>query len=663
MNGHVLRLQRARALVLAVALTLLTGLLVLAAPPPAALASTFTVTTTDDTDTPDAANCDGGGTCTLRDAIAAANADADESFIELAPGATYQLEHGDLDVNEDLTVYAVGARATIEQTGSWGIFRVDTDHFTVNDLVLTGGDAWNGGAIGAEHEFDLIKVHNSVITGNHADSGGGIYVDASSDGDGVVHIEGSVISGNTATEGGGIYAYGFQRMNIVKSTVTDNHADWGGGVYAECDYCDDEAEQVFISGSSFSGNTAYDEGGAAFIWGSSDLWVQGSTFDGNGADYGAAISVWGYGPRSDVEVVNSTFSGNTAHETIEGGALSFWAGDAATDATIVNSTIVDNDGGGIFLEDGPDVAAGNSILAGCEVVASDPVASLGHNIDVGDTCGLDAAGDQTDTDPMLGDLADNFGPTWTRAISPASPAYEAADTDLCPGDDQRGAPRKLPDACDVGAFEYVEGFKGPDKPEKPEQPTMVLDCSTVTLVTFPDVPSSFVHAENIGCAAGVGLFIGHPDGTFRPQNDVTRAQAASVIFRSLREAGLDVEEAPDAAASDTAGSTHQGAIGALTELGVVTNFVDGTFRPSDEVTRAQLASLIARATGELGVEVVTSTPAFTDVGPGVHTGNIGWASDAGIVEGYDDNTFRPNNHATRAQTASMLVRWLSGIER
>jgi CSLREA domain-containing protein len=662
MTTHVLGLGRMRALGLAITLTLLTGLLIVAAPPPAAHAGTFTVTTTDDTDDEDPTNCDPSGVCpTLRDAVAAANDDSDESFIELAPGATYQLEHGDLDVLADLTIYTVGARATIEQTGSWGIFRVDTDHFTVNNLVLTGGDAQYGGAIGADHEFDLITVHNSVITDNDAEYGGGIYVDASTDGDGVVRIEGSVISGNTASEeGGGIYAYGFQRMDIIKSTITDNHADWGGGVYVECEFCSAEAEQVFIGGSTFSGNTAYDEGGGAFIWGASDLWVQSSTFDGNEAVYGAAISVWGYGPRSDTEVVNSTFSGNEADTTEHGGALAFWAGDAATDATIVNSTIVDNDGGGLFLEDGPDVAAGNSILEGCEVVASDPVASLGHNIDVGDTCGLDAAGDQTDTDPMLGDLADNAGPTLTRAITPASPAYEAADTDLCPGDDQRGAPRKLPGACDVGAFEYVEGFEDPDKPEKPGK---VLDCSTVTLVSFPDVPSSFVHAKNIGCAAGVGLFVGHPDGTFRPQNDVTRAQAASVIFRSLREAGLDVEESPDAAAADTAGSTHQGAIGALTELGVVTNFVDGTFRPSDEVTRAQLASLIARATSELGVEVVASTPTFSDVGPGVHTGNIGWASKAGIVEGYDDDTFRPNNHATRAQTASMLVRWLSDVER
>ncbi len=57
-------------------------------------------------------------------------------------------------------------------------------------------------------------------------------------------------------------------------------------------------------------------------------------------------------------------------------------------------------------------------------------------------------------DPKLGPLADNGGPTWTMALLPGSPAIDAGNTSLAPATDQRGLPRPVGLAADIGAFEY-----------------------------------------------------------------------------------------------------------------------------------------------------------------------------------------------------------------
>jgi hypothetical protein len=93
----------------------------------------------------------------------------------------------------------------------------------------------------------------------------------------------------------------------------------------------------------------------------------------------------------------------------------------------------------------------------------------------------------------------------------------------------------------------------------------------------------------------------------------------------------------------------------LANRGVVQGYDDGTFRPSLSVTRGQLASLMARTAG--------LTPAagpydFTDIAGSVHAGNIQALADAGIIAGFSDDTFRPSEPVTRAQAASLLGRWL-----
>jgi len=98
----------------------------------------------------------------------------------------------------------------------------------------------------------------------------------------------------------------------------------------------------------------------------------------------------------------------------------------------------------------------NTMLANGDGSAncSGPTVSLGNNLENGETCDFDTGlGDLTNSDPLLGPLADNGGPTFTYALLEGSPAIDAGDDTNCPDVDQRGEPRPQGDGCDIGAYE------------------------------------------------------------------------------------------------------------------------------------------------------------------------------------------------------------------
>jgi hypothetical protein len=86
------------------------------------------------------------------------------------------------------------------------------------------------------------------------------------------------------------------------------------------------------------------------------------------------------------------------------------------------------------------------------------VTSGGYNLDSGDSCQFNRPGDLSNTDPRLGPLQDNGGPTQTEALMPGSSAIDAVGNEACPPPttDQRGVTRPQGPRCDVGAFEVVQ---------------------------------------------------------------------------------------------------------------------------------------------------------------------------------------------------------------
>jgi hypothetical protein len=106
--------------------------------------------------------------------------------------------------------------------------------------------------------------------------------------------------------------------------------------------------------------------------------------------------------------------------------------------------------------------------------------------------------------------------------------------------------------------------------------------------TFTDV--SGPHADAIGAVAAAGIAAGYPDGTFRPHATVTRAQLASFL-RAAHGLPGSTPTYRDVRADDP----HRRAIGAVTVAGIASGFDDGTFRPGSLVTRAQAATMLDRS--------------------------------------------------------------------
>ena len=194
--------------------------------------------------------------------------------------------------------------------------------------------------------------------------------------------------------------------------------------------------------------------GGAFLSGGT-LTVNGSTVSGNSAEPGGGVDGRGGGifNGGTLTVTNSTIAHNTAVGTggSVGGGVILRPGSATT---ITSSTFAGNSGNnGADLEtESSAMTITDTIMAsGC--LLEGPLTDGGHNLDVGSSCGFTSGTDLQNTNPQLGALGNNGGPTPTQALAPGSPAVDAGGT--CPavdgGTDQRGLPRFTP--CDIGAYE------------------------------------------------------------------------------------------------------------------------------------------------------------------------------------------------------------------
>lgn len=181
---------------------------------------------------------------------------------------------------------------------------------------------------------------------------------------------------------------------------------------------------------------------------------------------------------------------------------------------------------------------------------------------------------------------------------------------------------------------------------------------------FLDVGDGNVHRAGIDCLAGREVATGWEDGTFRPAASVTRAQLASFLARVVDEV-LDLPPAPSAGFPDVADTNvHAPAIDRLAGLGIITAGTDGRFRPAAPVTRGQAASLLARTYGVLAEDDTAPSRAwYLDVEGSVHADAIDRVRDLGIVSGVDRTRFDADTSLRRDQMASVLARMMDALGR
>jgi hypothetical protein len=190
-----------------------------------------------------------------------------------------------------------------------------------------------------------------------------------------------------------------------------------------------------------------------------------------------------------------------------------------------------------------------------------------------------------------------------------------------------------------GTYENVAVVLEAAQPSTPSTPS----------ATFSDVAANAWYASYVADVAAKEIVNGYEDGTFRPENTLTRAEAAKMIVLA---AGLTVDESATTSFSDANGAWYTPYIAAAAKAGIVNGYGDGTFNPGGEVTRAELAKMIVAAKGLATNE--NATTSFTDGNGAWFTPYIAAAVDAGIVNGYEDGTVKPNANIKRSEAAKMI---------
>jgi hypothetical protein len=439
---------------------------------------TLTVTSTADS-----------GAGTLRAALASA-ANGDTIDVSGVSG-TILLTSGALLVSNNVTILGPGpANLAVDGNAAGHAFNISGTLVTIAGLTITNGNASGGFPANAGGGIytgpGTLTVSNCAFRANSAQFGGGILGDHS-----ILTVSSCAFNGNSAGNGGGgIFinaVVGGSTLIVSNCSFSGNSASdaggWGGGaVYNNGQASGNAIAQLAIS--TLSGNSApYGAGifNDSHSSGRATFTVSASTLSGNLAS-GAGAGIYNSGESSGtgtVQIATSTLSGNLANGD-GGGIYNDGTSSGKATLTVKASTFSGNSAGGgnggSIRNNGSggsaSVELGSSILkagasGGNIANLSGAVSSDGYNLSSDGGGGLLInVSDQVNTEPMLGPLQDNGGPTFTQALLPGSPAIDKGKNLTGSATDQRGLLRTMDGPCianasggdgtDIGAFEVQQ---------------------------------------------------------------------------------------------------------------------------------------------------------------------------------------------------------------
>lgn len=158
--------------------------------------------------------------------------------------------------------------------------------------------------------------------------------------------------------------------------------------------------------------------------------------------------------------------------------------------------------------------------------------------------------------------------------------------------------------------------------------------------------------------------VGYDDNVFGPELPISREEV-SAIFARLIANNIYMDKEYDTSFPDVGEGWSKDYIGYLEKFSVVTGYEDGTFRPQNYITRAEMAVMMAKAEGyDISGYMSSDELAYPDVDEGYSewaVKAIKYLTDRGIMEGYPDGTFGPNRPITRAETVATVNRVLADM--
>lgn len=155
----------------------------------------------------------------------------------------------------------------------------------------------------------------------------------------------------------------------------------------------------------------------------------------------------------------------------------------------------------------------------------------------------------------------------------------------------------------------------------------------------------------------VAYIIGYEDGTVRPGANITRAEVATIFFRLLTDETRESYWSQSSGFTDVAsGAWYNNAVSTLTRAGILDGYEDGSFRPNASITRAEFTKIAVSFFKHAGG---ASANPFNDVPESAwYAEFVKAAAELGLIDGYEDGTFRPNAPITRAEACTIVNRTL-----
>ncbi len=500
-------------------------------------------------------------------------------------------------VNDNESDYNHITRTTI-QNNTGGSYAGGGIHLSVaaklevtNSTIAENNAQYYGGGINVSGG-NLRLIHTKIAK-NNASNGSGMYVQSISGRTSTISLSDNteICENNTTGYGGGIYTYPLAEDAIINMTIQDssiynNEAATGAGIFAYSNF-KNTLDVSIQSGSKLYDNETSGLGGAIYAKNATLAINQNAAIYNNKANNGGGI----YATESIATVADNSMVYNNTADT---------AGDDLY----------------ILGEENTLSLADAKTMSGDRKLAPDGKEITGWFYD----------GHKTDTSV----------PRWQDELADGSKYYneypmkENAPTEF-------GLKAAYKPAPPSGGGGGGGGHRPKPKPT----------------VEIPDDD-----ALGLNNTDHFAYIVGYGHGEVQPQNSITRAEVAAIFFRLLEDGIRSENFTHQNDFSDVAADAwYCSSVSTLSRMGIIAGYPDGTFRPNAPITRAEFAAIATRFDNN-GDKTPVS---FTDIIGHWAEGEITVAANHGWVSGYGDDTFRPQNQITRAETMSLVNRVLKRL--